>query len=116
MTWAEEECDRLFSLIVRAVGRCRRCGVGVDLECAHVVTRTRRVTRWDESNAVCLCHYCHLYFTDRPYEWEVWVRSIMGDDRFDQLVRVSNQVMVRVDVSETLLRLRRRARELEVLA
>lgn len=115
MTHAEQEADRLFSLVVRAVGSCRRCGSGVDLQCAHIVTRSRKVTRWDESNALPLCGYCHAYYTDHPAAWEAWVRSTIGDERYDALVAFSRQVFVRVDVDETLLRLRRRARELEVL-
>lgn len=72
------KADALFSLIVRrngcheaAVSPAHECVGGI--QCAHIVSRSYRSTRWDEDNAMGLCAGRHVFYTHRPLEWEDFV-------------------------------------------
>jgi hypothetical protein len=71
--------DKLFSLIVRRGGDCEYHDHPRDcrgtLQCAHIVSRAYRSTRWKEANAVCLCQGAHKFFTHHQLEWEAFVIS-----------------------------------------
>lgn len=84
-----QEADRLFSLIVRARGECEvkqvsKCPSG-PLQCAHIFSRRYRSIRFDEANALCACAGCHQWFTNRPLEWEDWLRARLGNDTYEWL-------------------------------
>lgn len=71
--WYERECDTLFSSIVRSRGACQRCGSKYNLQCAHVIGRSDHFLRWDENNALCLCHDCHNNWAHRfPNSFKDW--------------------------------------------
>lgn len=78
LTHCKRECDRLFSLRVRACGRCEHCKAQSGLQCAHLISRRYAAIRFDRTNAVALCARCHTYFTHRPLEWEVWCYARLG--------------------------------------
>ncbi len=84
----KRECDRLFSLIVRARTKlCERCHKAKPLDCAHVVGRSNQGLRHDFLNACALCRDCHKYlgsasltkpsrmrtFYCRKYGMEAWL-------------------------------------------
>lgn len=87
----KEDCDRLFSLIIRAEGKCQMCGVkcpcegfpakhsqGCPLTCSHFVGRTANWTRTYEDNCTCLCFSCHAKVEGNPpfhVEWFVGLRG-----------------------------------------
>ena len=79
------QADKLFSLIVRAVGQCAECFEGKALQCAHIVSRSYRSVRWSFDNAVALCAGCHVYYTHHPLEWERFVTERMGAADFASL-------------------------------
>lgn len=66
------DADRLFSQYIR--GRdgwaCIRCGSPFSPQCAHLVSRRYRATRWTPENATTLCQKCHLKYTYDPLAWE----------------------------------------------
>jgi len=69
-----KKADILFSLLVRSRGKCQAKGLDrVDckgrLECAHIISRSHKLTRFDEMNALCLCAKHHFYYTNRPHKW-----------------------------------------------
>lgn len=69
--------DRLMGDHVKAdEGMCRRCSSRIDLQWAHVHSRRYGATRWDRQNSMALCRADHMYFTNRPLEWEDWCRSV----------------------------------------
>jgi 5-methylcytosine-specific restriction endonuclease McrA len=43
------------------------------LQAAHIISRSYGATRTDPENGLCLCAGCHLFYTNRPIEWEDWV-------------------------------------------
>lgn len=91
-------CDIEFSRQVRALGRCEAAG-WVDvatghslkcsevLQCAHIVSRRYKATRWKHSNALCLCAAHHVYWTHRPLEWETFVLAKIGVAVYSYLKR-----------------------------
>ncbi len=101
--------DKLFSQIVRSVGHCVHCGwsgsAGRRLECAHGFSRRYWGLRWDYQNAFCLCNVCHLHFTQRPLEWEVWLRDKWGDEMYD-IMRQHALHDPKPEIDETARRLR----------
>ena len=76
-TGLKKKLDKLFSLKVRSVGKCERCGSTSNLQCAHVYSRKNLSIRWDLENAVCLCLKDHLYWAHKePIEFTEWVKGI----------------------------------------
>ena len=76
------EADRLFSLLVRSVGRCeaddgRPCKG--PLQCAHLFSRRYEGARWMPANAVALCAGHHVFYTHRPEEWDDWRRTFLAN-------------------------------------
>lgn len=110
------ECDRLFSLIIRHAGVCRyhiNTPCKGPLQCAHIVSRRYRTVRWHEGNAMPLCAGAHRYFTDRPLEWERFVRDYLPGDTFSALKEQALQVWDK-DIAFVLARLKARAAELGI--
>ena len=81
----------------RDLNVCYRCGRRDDLQAAHIFTRSKRSTRWDLENGVCLCGGCHIFWAHRnPLEFYDWVKSWMGKERFEALQQRANQTQGRV--------------------
>lgn len=72
----------LHSQIVRARGRCQRCGSTLNLQCAHVVRRSYSWTRTDVDNAWCLCAKCHFAVDGDPHLFMVLVEMTIGNDAY----------------------------------
>ena len=84
-----KKADALFSKITRAGGVCEighvsKCPSG-NLQCAHGFSRRYLATRWDFRNSFSACAGCHYWFTERPLEWECFLRERWGDERYDEL-------------------------------
>lgn len=71
----KNKADRLFSLKVRELKSCIRCGSKFNLQCAHIISRRYLATRYNLDNAVALCAKDHLYYTYRPLEWEAFIEE-----------------------------------------
>lgn len=73
------DADTLFSTYIRTRDgwACRNCGSPYMVQCAHIVSRRYRATRWTPDNALALCQKCHLRWTHNPIAFEAWV-----DERF----------------------------------
>ncbi len=79
--------DRLFSLIVRAEGKCAHCGSTENLTAAHIVGRRHYATRWSEDNSEPLCWPCHHRFTLNPVSWNLWIIEQIGEEAWWDLHR-----------------------------
>lgn len=81
------KATRLHSQVVRARGTCQRCGrsSGVQLQCAHLISRRYAATRTDETNAWCLCAACHRRLTEHPDEHMAFVGETVGLAVFEAL-------------------------------
>jgi hypothetical protein len=109
-----KKLDDLFRDIMRAQGRCHRCGRGwpqVVLQCAHGFSRRYRGTRWDEDANFCLCSGCHFYFTHRPIEWDDYMENVWGEEKYWRF-RLQAQKITKIDKQELYSRLKARLEEL----
>lgn len=80
------ECDRLFSLQVRSVGRCEADGEhNGNLQCAHGFSRSYKAVRWDRRQCFCLCAGHHTYYTHHPIEWDLWMLDRLGIELYGEL-------------------------------
>jgi len=95
MAIKRDEADRWFSNVVRLnrQSTCERCGSEGRTECAHIFGRRAKSVRWSLDNAVCLCHYCHQYFTANPLEFTLWIKKNIGQAHMD-ILREKWQVLM----------------------
>lgn len=84
-----KQADLLFATAVRGIGFCEECGSQRNLQCAHIISRSYSRIRVDFRNAVCLCQGCHMFFTNRPLEWEEWVTARIGIGSFRALRQIA---------------------------
>ena len=82
---ARDRATRYHSLIVRARGACQRCGRSNDLQCAHIIKRSRTATRTDLKNAWCLCSQCHWKVDNDAYEFWALVRKTISESGYVDL-------------------------------
>ena len=74
-----KKCDILFSKLVRAIGHCefqQFGGCSSQLQCAHLVSRRHRATRWEPDNAICLCALHHREGHEKPHLFAQRVEQI----------------------------------------
>lgn len=82
----QELADTLFSRYIRARdGHCLACGSDVTLQCAHIISRSYHAIRYNPINAVTLCRGCHVRYTHKPLEWELWAQAWIGDEAYEML-------------------------------
>ena len=84
----KKACDTLFSKLIRSVGRCCMCGARDNLACHHsIINRVPLVTRWDESNGLCLCMSCHSFAHLYPHHQSVIGAIIkeVGQEEYDRV-------------------------------
>lgn len=82
--------DILFSKIVRARGKCERCGGPGPHECAHIVRRRFLRTRWEYDNAWCLCRPCHRTVDEDEMAFAELARNTVGVQRCYELRRMAH--------------------------
>lgn len=70
--------DKLWSLIVRAAGKCHLCGSSERLQAAHGFSRRYLGTRFDLRNGWALCSGCHMRYTHDPLGWDEIMRRELG--------------------------------------
>jgi hypothetical protein len=91
------KCDRMFSELVRSIGRCQardahrdklidwhpRCAG--NLETSHCLSRRYSFTRTLPANALCLCSGAHRYVTANPQIHYRLVVAICGEGHWEYL-------------------------------
>lgn len=100
----KKKADGAFSKMIRERDgvclanrtRTEKCESPNWLQCAHIHSRDYSATRLDPENALTLCRSCHMYFTNRPLEWEgfisgyeddegLWIPGILPDEHYYQM-------------------------------
>lgn len=86
-TQIKKKLDISFSKWVRTQNdhRCLACRSLVNLQCAHVFSRSYLAIRWNENNAVPLCRGCHLFYTFHPIEWTELMQGYLGEEMYELL-------------------------------
>lgn len=82
--------DILFSKVIRARGKCERCGGPGPYECAHIVRRRFLRTRWEYDNAWCLCRECHRRVDEDAMAFGELVNDTIGEARFSELYALAH--------------------------
>ena len=105
--------DRSFSKYIKLRDKyCQRCGGTGGLQTSHFWGRAKKVTRWDEENAVLLCFGCHQYFHSRPLEHSRWFEEHLGQPAFD-LLEARAHIPTKVDEKLIEIYLLNRIKEVE---
>ena len=95
MAIKRDVADKWFSDVVRLnkQSTCEKCGKEGRTECAHIFGRRAKSVRWSMDNAVCLCHYCHKYYTANPVEFTDWLEDTLGEGHLS-ILREKWQVLM----------------------
>jgi len=90
--------DLAFSWCVRERSNwtCERCGTQYmpptkALQCSHYFSRDNKSVRVYPDNAFANCNGCHSHLGSNPHYFKEFVLGILGEERYDRLVTVSNQ-------------------------
>ena len=83
----KSRADHWFSKAVRLRDdhTCQSCG-GLGTDCAHIVGRRVKVTRYSAINALCLCRACHNRFGEHPLDFAELIGRLYGPERADRLM------------------------------
>ncbi len=91
-----DPADQYFSKYIRLRdGECRRChslvefnanGDPISHQNSHFQGRRKENTRFDPSNADCLCGACHMYFTANPAEHYLWQVAQKGQNTVNEII------------------------------
>ena len=77
--------DQLFSKVVRARGKCEKCGKRSNLQTSHIYSRSAKETRWLLENALCLCAGDHFWWHKQPIEAIEWLKGYLGIKKYEAL-------------------------------
>jgi hypothetical protein len=92
-TSLRNKLDRLCSQIVRARGKCEKCGKKKNLQSAHIFGRRFLNTRWLLENQLCLCPDCHINFAhQKPILFAEWVRKYLREEKYEALKEAHRQI------------------------
>lgn len=95
--------DAVFSDLVRerADWKCEVCQKdfperkGAGLHASHYFGRRGAATRHHGDNVFSHCFGCHKRLGENPHEFTAWVKSQLGETRYDELVLRANGVVKR---------------------
>lgn len=89
--------DSIFSDLVRLRTEytCENCGYctggkALDMHCAHIISRTYKLTRYHPDNAMTLCARCHDYYGKHPVQFGDFVREKQGDEMPDIIREIAH--------------------------
>jgi len=101
----KRKLDLLCSKIVRARGKCQRCGKK-NVQCCHIFGRTYLNTRWDLLNLLCLCPDCHINFAHKqPILFAEFVKKTLGEDKYE-LLKESHNLIYKPTISDLEIKLK----------
>jgi len=82
-----DKCDTIFSELVKIRGnwKCIETGAKDELQAAHIVSREYKNTRWDFDNAVVLRSGRHIWYTNHPIEWKLFINKTFGDGYYEAM-------------------------------
>lgn len=85
--------DTAFSLYVRKRDKnvCQICGSYKQPQCGHILSRVAHSTRWDLTNACCMCAKCNLLNEFQPQHVISWYIHNHGLKAWDDLCFRYNQ-------------------------
>lgn len=93
----DKKLDDAWSLLVKlkANNQCEYCGKRSPLNSHHIYSRSKKSTRWDVKNGICLCVGHHTFSSSfsahkTPLEFIRWLDNYKGKDYMDRLMIKAN--------------------------
>ena len=93
----DKKLDDAWSLLVklRAGNKCEYCGKETHLNSHHIYSRSKRSTRWDVNNGICLCVAHHVFSSGfsahkTPLEFIDWLKTKRSIEFIDNLKLKAN--------------------------
>lgn len=104
-----QQLERQLDAVVREIvlkrdGRCVVCGKTTNLQCGHLITRTKRGVRWDLKNCNVQCAGCNFYHEHNPHPYTHWFIQRYGLPEYESLYARSEAIgKFTLDELETML-------------
>ena len=87
--WAywRDKCDEVFRRKAkeRDGWRCVETGARENLQTAHIVLACYMNTRWDFDNVVTLKSGRHIFYTQHPIEWKLFINRLKGPGYYEKM-------------------------------
>lgn len=94
----DKKLDDAWSKLVKLQGgmKCEYCGKETTLNSHHIYSRSKRSTRWDVDNGICLCVSHHTFNSGfsahkTPLEFIDWLKEYKGEQFIIKLKHKANQ-------------------------
>lgn len=94
----DKKLDDAWSELVklRAGMKCEYCRKKSPLNSHHIYSRSKKSTRWDVLNGICLCVGCHTFSSKfsahkTPTEFTYWLEKYKGKEFMELLTIKANQ-------------------------
>lgn len=110
----EKKLDTIFSQFIRlrdsrdGFVKCVSCPNIIhwkEAHCCHFVRRSKRATRWDETNCYAGCNYCNTYNEGMHYyHLAKHINRIHGEGYTDKLIQKGNKdvKISRLEINELI--------------
>jgi len=87
--------DKLWSESIRSKWFCEHCWKKEYLNAHHLIWRHAKNTRWELSNWICLCSWCHTMSSEfsahqNPLLFHKWLESYKWPEYINKLLELSN--------------------------
>lgn len=99
--------DDVFSKLIRTRDgfTCQSCWKvypenSQGLHCSHFWGRRHQSVRWHPDNACAHCFSCHQKLGENPIQFQAWIRSYLGDERYSELCFKAKQIVKRTKVEK----------------
>jgi hypothetical protein len=96
----DKKLDDAWSLLVklRAGMKCEYCGKETHLNSHHIYSRSKKSTRWDTENGICLCVAHHVFSSGfsahkTPLEFIDWLKTYKNVEQIDNLKLKANSTV-----------------------
>lgn len=93
----DKKLDDAWSELVKLRGgmKCEVCSKTKPLNSHHIYSRSKKSTRWDVKNGICLCVGCHVFSSKfsahkTPLEFVNWLTQYKGQEYIDILTIKAN--------------------------
>lgn len=100
----KNKLDKLISNIVKSQGKCQKCNQKsplVQLQTAHIFSRSNLSVRWDLDNVLCLCAKCHFWAHKNPLEFAEFVKKLLGEEKYNNLISKAHKTK-KWDITELI--------------
>ena len=69
---------------------CQNCGIDYRhdtgrLDASHHIPRTKGIVKYDLDNLIALCRTCHGEMDTHPFHHHDWIKSKIGEERYEGL-------------------------------